>query len=150
MGMWSQALSEKTIATNKEGQSQNYLEENANWRLDYQWTNTATYKTKFNEDHDVTFMIGTEAMKFGVGRSMKAIRYDYIFENNPNTWILNNGSSDNMKNEGKMFDKSTMFGLFFRGDYSYKGKYLATVTVRRDASSRFGEDNRWGTFPSFL
>ena len=29
MGMWSQALSEKTIATNKEGQSQNYLEENA-------------------------------------------------------------------------------------------------------------------------
>ena len=40
-----------------------------------------------------------------------------------------------MKNEGKMFDKSTMFGLFFRGDYSYKGKYLATVTVRRDASS---------------
>ena len=148
MGMWSQALSEKTIATNKEGQSQNYLEENANWRLDYQWTNTATYKTKFNEDHDVTFMIGTEAMKFGVGRSMKAIRYDYIFENNPNTWILNNGSSDNMKNEGKMFDKSTMFGLFFRGDYSYKGKYLATVTVRRDASSRFGEDNRWGTFPS--
>ena len=44
---------------------------------------------------------------------MKAIRYDYIFENNPNTWILNNGSSDNMKNEGKMFDKSTMFGLLF-------------------------------------
>lgn len=41
-----------------------------------------------------------------------------------------------------------MFGLFGRGDYSYKGKYLATITVRRDASSRFGKNNRWGTFPS--
>ena len=41
-----------------------------------------------------------------------------------------------------------MFGFFGRADYSYQGKYLATVTVRRDASSRFSEKNRWGTFPS--
>ena len=40
---------------------------------------------------------------------MKAIRYDYIFENNPNTWILNNGSSDNMKNEGKKYDVRLVF-----------------------------------------
>ena len=41
-----------------------------------------------------------------------------------------------------------MFGMFARADYAYQGKYLATVTVRRDASSRFSEKNRWGTFPS--
>ena len=36
----------------------------------------------------------------------------------------------------------------FRADYSYKGKYLATFTIRRDASSKFGSKNRWGNFPS--
>lgn len=38
--------------------------------------------------------------------------------------------------------------LFTRIGYDYKDKYLATLNVRRDASSRFGKDNRWGTFPS--
>ncbi|MCX2738894.1 SusC/RagA family TonB-linked outer membrane protein [Pontibacter anaerobius] len=38
--------------------------------------------------------------------------------------------------------------FFTRIGYDYKDKYLATINVRRDASSRFGADNRWGTFPS--
>ncbi len=38
--------------------------------------------------------------------------------------------------------------FFGRLKYDYDGKYLATVTVRRDGSSRFGENNQWGTFPS--
>ena len=47
-----------------------------------------------------------------------------------------------------MGEKYTMFGYFGRVDYSYQGKYLATFTVRRDASSKFSEKHRWGTFPS--
>lgn len=35
-----------------------------------------------------------------------------------------------------------------RVNYSFDDKYLVTATVRRDGSSRFGENNRWGTFPS--
>lgn len=38
--------------------------------------------------------------------------------------------------------------IFSRINYDYQNKYIATVNVRRDASSRFGADNRWGTFPS--
>lgn len=37
---------------------------------------------------------------------------------------------------------------FGRLNYDYKGKYLLTATVRRDASSKFGPDHRWGTFPA--
>ena len=48
-----------------------------------------------------------------------------------------------------MDSKTTMFGYFVRADYSYQGKYLATVNVRRDGSSKFGTESRWGTFPSF-
>ncbi|MFH5832172.1 SusC/RagA family TonB-linked outer membrane protein [Halalkalibaculum sp. DA3122] len=36
-----------------------------------------------------------------------------------------------------------------RVNYDYQDKYLVTATIRRDGSSRFGSDNRWGTFPSF-
>lgn len=46
------------------------------------------------------------------------------------------------------FTKSTMVGLFGRINYNYMQKYLASFTIRRDASSRFGENVRWGTFPS--
>lgn len=38
--------------------------------------------------------------------------------------------------------------LFGRINYDFAGKYIVTVNVRRDGSSRFGEENRWGTFPS--
>ncbi|MFD2247449.1 SusC/RagA family TonB-linked outer membrane protein [Pontibacter ruber] len=47
--------------------------------------------------------------------------------------------------------ESTSWGiasLFTRINYDFKSKYIATINVRRDASSRFGKDNRWGTFPS--
>lgn len=39
--------------------------------------------------------------------------------------------------------------FFARGSYTINGKYLATATIRRDGSSRFGGNNRYGTFPSF-
>ncbi len=148
-GYWQQAFSPITIMGNKEGDSQNNLREWANYRFSWQWTNTATYTRTFNEDHTITALIGTEALSFGQGRSMNARRYNYVFDDDPNTWVLNNGGSDNQENEGSMGDHITMFGMFFRGDYSYKGKYLATVSIRRDGASNFSESNRWGTFPSF-
>lgn len=147
-GNWSMTFSPRTIATNKEGSATNSLTENANWNLDWQWTNTATYTTTFNEDHNLTVLVGTEAMKEDFGRTMEAARINYLFENEPNTWILNNGASSGLSNSGYMHDLTTMFGVFGRADYSYQGKYLATLTARHDASSKFSKDNRWATFPS--
>ena len=48
------------------------------------------------------------------------------------------------------FDKqeNTLLSFFGRLNYTFKGKYLLTGTIRRDGSSRFSKDNRWGTFPS--
>ena len=43
---------------------------------------------------------------------------------------------------------SGIASFFGRLKYDYDGKYLLTVNVRRDGSSRFGERNQWGTFPS--
>jgi len=41
-----------------------------------------------------------------------------------------------------------LISFFGRVNYSYQEKYMATVTVRRDGSSKFGANNKWGTFPS--
>lgn len=147
-GSWGVTMNEKTIASDKQGSANNNLNESSDYDLSWQWTNTATYAKTFNNDHNMTIVLGTEAMKFNIGRTMGAQRFDYPFEWEPNTWMLNNGSSSQQSNSGYIHSKTTMFGLFGRGDYSYKGKYLATITVRRDASSRFGKNNRWGTFPS--
>jgi TonB-linked SusC/RagA family outer membrane protein len=43
---------------------------------------------------------------------------------------------------------NTLFSYYGRVQYDFKNKYLVSASIRRDASSKFGEDNRWGTFPS--
>ncbi len=45
-------------------------------------------------------------------------------------------------------DENRLIGVYGRLNYSYKGKYLLTAAIRRDGSSRFAKENRWGNFPS--
>ncbi|MCF0160033.1 MAG: TonB-dependent receptor [Bacteroidaceae bacterium] len=147
-GGWGRTFSERSVEWNPEGSTTNSLNENANWTFSWQWTNTATYKHSFNGGHDLTVMIGTEALRNGLGHSISGSRSDYAFPKDQNTWTLNNGSVASTSLSGTRNEMYTMFGLFARADYSYNGKYLVTATIRRDASSRFAAANRWGTFPS--
>ena len=147
-GAWSTSFGEKTIAWNKEGTNYTSFSESGSWSFNWQWTNTASYKTTIAEDHDLTVMIGTEALKNGFGRNISAARNNYTFPNDPNTWVIDNGDSATQTNSGGQGGINTMFGMFARADYSYQGKYLVTATFRRDASSRFAAKHRWGNFPS--
>ena len=147
-GNWSRSMSWQSNIWNKEGSAYNTYSETGSWGFGWQWTNTATYKHTFADKHDMTLVIGSEALKEGIGYNMTASRRNYVFERDPNTWTINNGDSATASNSGSMSNKTTMFGLFGRADYSYEGKYLATLTLRRDASSKFSSRNRWGTFPS--
>jgi TonB-linked SusC/RagA family outer membrane protein len=147
-GSWSNSFSPVTIMHNKEGRGNNSFNESASYSFGWQWTNTASYTRTFNEDHTMTVVVGSEALDQNQGRSVSATRINYDFEKDPNTWQINNGSSSSLSNSGSINSHTTMFGLFGRADYSYQGKYLVTATIRRDASSRFSEANRWGTFPS--
>jgi TonB-dependent starch-binding outer membrane protein SusC len=61
--------------------------------------------------------------------------------------------SDRTKDETRDFTTITknenyLVSFFGRLNYSLNGKYLVTATLRNDGSSRFGEENRWGLFPS--
>ena len=125
-------MTEITKAYDKEGQPRNNLSESGSWGFGWQWTNTATYKFNLADKHDFTVLVGTEALKQGLGRNITAQRYDYQFERDPNTWTISNGATTTVNATGGMGQKTTMFGLFGRVDYSYMGKYLVTATAIRN------------------
>lgn len=128
---------------------QNDLEEISEYNYRWVWTNTLTYNVTFNDIHKLNVLLGTEAIRDGLGRKMTGQRYSYLFEENTNTWVLNMGANDGQriaKSEYK--GEFALFGLFGRIDYSLADKYLFTGIIRRDGVSRFSQNNRYGVFPS--
>lgn len=57
-------------------------------------------------------------------------------------------ATTNRSNEGNSW-RSVLTSILGRVFYSYQNKYLFTATIRRDGSSKFGKNNRYGYFPSF-
>ena len=132
-----------------ESAMENSLEERSGFNYRWIWTNTLTYNATFNEVHKLTVLLGTEAIRDGLGRSMYGKRFNYMYEDNEDTWVLNMGENNGRRvTESSYNGEFALFGLFGRVDYTFADKYLATVIVRRDGVSRFAKNNRYGVFPS--
>ncbi len=103
----------------------------------------ANYNTMLNNDHNIGVMAGyhAELYKF---KTTTAFRQNF-----PSTELtdLNGGGTEGMQNSGYTRELA-MLSYFGRINYAYQGKYLFEFNVRRDGSSRFASNNRWGTFPS--
>jgi hypothetical protein len=102
---------------------------------------TLTYNKKFGL-HDLTALIGHEETSFQFNKMR--IQGNDLF--NVAIRLPSVANSVASANEA---DHWAIRGLLARVFYSYKDRYLFTFNVRRDATSRFSEDNRSGTFPSF-
>lgn len=127
----------------------NNLFEQSSFNFRWVWTNTLAFDTKIGEDHSLKVLLGTEAIRDGLGRGLSGQRYGYLYENNTNTWVLSMGVNDLTRVNNSWYNgEFALFGMFGRADYAYQDKYLATVIVRRDGVSRFSKSNRYGTFPS--
>ena len=127
----------------------NNLEEKSGFNYRWMWTNTLTYNATFNDIHKLTVLLGTEAIRDGLGREMTGRRYNYFYEDNVDTWVLNMGENNARRiAESKYQGEFALFGMFGRVDYSFADKYLITGIVRRDGVSRFSKSNRYGVFPS--
>ena len=108
----------------------------------YLWDNYFLFDQTFNKKHHLSIMAGTSAQwnKFDYMNAQKNVfMFDNIHE-------MDNGQ-EMYSIDGNQSEWSLM-SLMARLNYSYADRYLLTATVRRDGSSRFGADNRWGTFPS--
>jgi TonB-linked SusC/RagA family outer membrane protein len=124
-------------------QPQSYLSEESNKSLTYLWDNTVTYMDTFNENHHLNVMAGSSAQN-NVYSRMSASVNGFLSDSNNQ---LNNGLSD--PTVGGTKNDWSVLSLMGRINYNFADKYLFTATIRRDGSSRFSKDNRWGTFPSF-
>jgi len=136
-----------------EGLLTSRLSVNKNIFRDYTWDNLIKYQKVFNEEHDLSVLFGTSIFensgKFSgdtFGFFDETTGVDFItadFENA--TEELENAQVD-AGNSGKF--KNTLLSYFARLQYSYQGKYLFSGVIRRDGSSVFGPENRFGYFPS--
>jgi TonB-dependent starch-binding outer membrane protein SusC len=119
------------------------------WRyseLNYQWDNTISYNKLFADRHDVSFLLGSTFMKntndYTDVRARGFANDDFGYQ------YLNGASQRDDWQLGSDFVTTTMLSYFARATYTLDGKYSLTGTIRRDGSSRFGPNNKWGTFPS--
>ncbi|MDD3789560.1 MAG: SusC/RagA family TonB-linked outer membrane protein, partial [Petrimonas sp.] len=127
----------------------NSFEERSGFNFRWVWTNTLTYNKVFNDIHSLNVVLGSEAIRDGLGRGMNGSRRNYLFEDNINTWTLGMGErNDQRENDSWYNGEFALFGVFARADYSLANKYLFTGIVRRDGVSRFAKKYRYGTFPS--
>ena len=119
--------------------------ENAYYNSDWVWTNQLTFNKTFGS-HKLLAVAGYESVKYGVGRGVSASRAGY-FSPAFAFRAVSNGAQ--ITNASSGFNTpTTLVSQFVRADYSFSDKYLLSATVRRDGSSRFGESNRYGVFPS--
>lgn len=127
----------------------NYFNEEANSGYNLQWQNTLTYSKRFGDVHSLTVLLGSDALRGGLGRTLRGRRYNYLFEDNIDTWTLQMGENNNQRQtESWYWGETALFGVFGRVDYGFADKYLFTGIVRRDGASRFSQSQRYGTFPS--
>jgi len=119
------------------GQEQQFLSH------DIQQENYLTYKKTFGQ-HTVSALVGTQIQKWNDEFSqIRATSFSSdLIETFNNVAELNTGATLTRR------DGHALASVYGRLSYNFAGRYLLAGTVRRDGSSRFGADRRYGTFPS--
>ncbi|WP_171047827.1 SusC/RagA family TonB-linked outer membrane protein [Pedobacter xixiisoli] len=104
--------------------------------------NTLTYKLNLKTDHTFNFLLGQSYQKFNRDN------LDLIGRGLPDAQLTNVGAASVLSTYIQNISQNSLLSFFARANYDYKGKYLFSALIRRDGSSRFGADNRFGYFPA--
>lgn len=137
------------FATETDNRPKDKLFQRMSRTFSYSIQNLLNYETTIAQNHNLAIMLGMEANKFW-GYDMSGTRLDMA---SSDPWMLyfdkSTNSTDDIQNvRGGGYIGANM-AYFGRLNYDYMGKYLLTVNVRRDGSSSFGPNYRFGIFPSF-
>jgi TonB-linked SusC/RagA family outer membrane protein len=121
--------------------------EGAGYGGGYTWTNTLRYENRIGS-HNIQALGGIEAVSDGYFRSLSGSGLN-PFSTNFNFTTLTNTDPNgrNLNSGGNPFRK--LYSQFAKVDYSFDDRYLLSATVRRDGSSVFGEEDKYGIFPAF-
>lgn len=115
--------------------------ENSGGSTQWNWVNTIAY-SKSLAQHNFSVIAGSDALK-GSYRNTYVNTYDV-----PPSQQYINASDFNTRDAYGNPGDYTLVSYFGRITYDFKGKYLINANVRRDGSSNFGPQNKYGTFPS--
>lgn len=128
-----------------EPQASNSFGEGSGFGLGWTLTNTAQYKFNVGK-HGLRILAGQEALNTGAGRFINgsginpfSMDTDFVTLSAVQSPVVNSG----------LYNGVNFYSLFSKLDYNYNEKYYVTAVVRRDGSSRFGPNTRYGTFPAF-
>ncbi|RKN78797.1 SusC/RagA family TonB-linked outer membrane protein [Ulvibacterium marinum] len=114
-------------------------------RNTFSWLNEniVTYTKSFGE-HNFSVLGGFSFQKFRLDRD-RLQASNFADDRLP---VIQGATDINRNGTFNEIEENSLVSAFSRLTYNYKGKYLLTAAVRADGSSRFGSENRWGTFPS--
>ncbi|MDR0682919.1 MAG: TonB-dependent receptor [Dysgonamonadaceae bacterium] len=121
----------------------NQRDANRQYNKYYRWSNTLTYNKTF-DIHAINAMLGQEMSK-SMWDYLSGMRNGFIV--NSGMPAINLGDITTASN-GAYAGANALMSYFGRLFYSLKEKYLLTATIRRDGSSKFAPEHRWGWFPS--
>jgi TonB-linked SusC/RagA family outer membrane protein len=119
-------------------------EEYFNWNL----SNYLTYNKVFSEIHDIEVTAGIETNVKGPREKLTIKRKNV--NSDANYWALKDVeyATNVTSYKDEIFNETKLASYLGRFQYKLMDRYLVTGTVRRDGSSNFGKDYRWGTFPA--
>jgi TonB-linked SusC/RagA family outer membrane protein len=127
--------------------SRNSYYRESNQGLGWTWENTASYQRKFGF-HDLTLLVGTGAYVDNIARGVNANYYNLpvtTFKEATLNYSIPTADRIAGGYDGVEHKISSVYGRLI---YSYHDRYLFTGILRRDGSSRFGSNNKYGYFPS--
>ncbi|WP_400073624.1 SusC/RagA family TonB-linked outer membrane protein [Zobellia russellii] len=127
-----------------EPEASNSFSEGSGYVFSYTFTNTASYEKLFGK-HKVKALAGIEALNTGKGRNISGSGIN-PFSTDINYQNLSTVQSPNVNSN--LFNGVNFFSVFGKLDYNYDERYFITGVLRRDGSSRFGANNRYGVFPA--
>ena len=121
------------------------LTENEQYTNVFQNSNFINYTNDFGRN-SVNFMVGLESYQQRDEYNSISIQDVPLLEEQ--RYIALGGDAASLMGTDTEWEYR-LLSYFGRAFYSFDNRYLVTATIRRDGSSKFSEDNRWGTFPSF-
>ncbi|MDP5199347.1 TonB-dependent receptor [Flavobacterium sp. DG2-3] len=126
----------------------NNYSQNNNKSLAWTLENTLSYANKFG-DHNVSVLAGQGAYVENIGGTIGVTMYGLPITSYKDASFNFDIPQSDRVNRASDFTEHKLSSLFLRANYDYMEKYLFTGIVRRDGSTRFGENKKWGVFPSF-
>ena len=129
-------------------EGRNVVNESTNFFRDYTFDAFLTYNNSFNDLHNVTALVGTSVFK-STGDFYGFTGFNIPGNVYENASIANaEDVVDNYLNVSNRIFDSRLLSYFARLQYNYDQKYLVSAVIRRDGSSNFGPNNKFGYFPS--